>query len=64
MRIYGLTNLGYQQTNRRGDIGEEMKVLHYIRDNKTATSDELETVAEGYVIRSLVRRGLAKELTT
>lgn len=64
MRIYGLTALGKRLTDTHGDSGDEMRVLHYIRDNKTATSDELEVVAEGHVVRGLKRRGLVTELTT
>jgi len=64
MRIYGLTKLGKKQAQK--DLGGiEMKVLHYIRENKTVTDDELYVIGgERYILRRLKDRGLVEELTT
>lgn len=65
MRVYSLTKLGRKVTVDRTGGSEEMKVLQFLRENKTATSDELEVVGgERYVLRRLKSRGLITELTT
>ncbi len=44
---------------------EELKVLHYLRDNKNATDDEIEINCGGrWTLRKLKERGLVTELTT
>ncbi len=63
MRVYALTDLGKRITRTMEGNTEEMRVLNYLRDNKTATDDQLDVVAERWVVRSLKRRGLIKELT-
>ena len=64
MRVYGLTDIGRKVTKTTEGSSDEMRVLNYLRDNKTATEDQLDIVAERWVVRSLKRRGLVKELTT
>jgi len=63
MRVYALTKLGKQVTASRDGAGDEMRILQYLRENKTATSDELDTVGERWIVRRLKNRGLVKELT-
>ncbi|KKN45378.1 hypothetical protein LCGC14_0683640 [marine sediment metagenome] len=41
-----------------------MRVLNYLRDNKTATDDQLDVVGERWVVKRLKKRGLIKELTS
>jgi len=59
-----LTALGKKVTASRSDNSDEMKVLQFLRENKTSTSDELDTVGELWMVRRLRDRGLIKELTT
>ena len=63
MRVYGLTKLGRKMADTHTDDSDEMRVLQYLRDNRTATDDELDTVGERYIVRKLKHRGLIKELT-
>jgi len=63
MKIYGLTSLGKKQA-RKDLNGIEMKILRYLRDNKTATEDELEIVGgERWLMRRMKSSGLVIELT-
>jgi len=62
MKLYALTEAGKVAAKREGD-DEEMKVLHFIKEHRTATAEELEVVAGSYVGKRLVRSGLVKELT-
>lgn len=64
MRVYALTKLGKRVTSSRNDSSDELRMLQYIRENKTATDAELETVGELWIVRSLKNHGLVKELTT
>jgi len=64
VRIYALTDLGKKVTrNFDGANSDEMRILNYLRDYKTATDDELDKVGERWVVRRLKSRGLIKELT-
>ncbi len=42
MRVFGLTKLGKRVASDDSDSGEEMRVLSYLRNNGSATEDELE----------------------
>ncbi len=65
MKVYALTKLGIKVARSKdGNGSDEVKVLGFIRDNKTATDSELEVVADRYTIRKLKERGLLQELTT
>jgi len=65
MRVYSLTKLGERVISTRdGSSDDEMKILQYIWENKTATDTELDVVGERWMIRRLKERGLVKELTT
>jgi len=66
MKVYGITKLGRRvASDSTSSGGEEMRTLDYLRNNRTATEDELEVVGgERWLMNRLVRQGLAKELTT
>ena len=65
MRVFALTKLGKDVTrNYSGDSDEELRILQYIRENKTATDGELDVVGERWMVRNLKSRGLVKELTS
>ena len=65
MRVYGLTSLGKKIASTKEGGDEEMRVLQFLRENRTGTDGELEVVGgEGYVLRRLKDRGLIQELTT
>ncbi len=65
MRVYSLTKVGRRVSATHEGGGEELKVLHYLRDNKTATDDEIEINCGGkWTLRKLKERGLVTELTS
>ena len=66
MRVYALTKLGKKMAATKDEDTEEMKVIRFIRENKTATSDELEGLVDSprVVCRRLKERSLVQELTT
>lgn len=64
MRVYALTKLGKKVTSTRDSSDGELKILQYIRENKTATDSELDIIGDRWQIRSLKEHGLIKELTT
>jgi len=64
MRVFTLTKLGRKVTSTRDSSDSELRILQYIRENKTATDDELDVVGERWQVRSLREHGLIKELTT
>ena len=65
MKVFALTDLGKKIVkNRESSSDGEMKVLQFIRENRTATDSELEVVGGNYLVRGLKRKGLVKELTT
>ena len=63
-RIYVTTKKGRRVLRDDSLGGDELRILQYIRDNKSASSSQLEVVGgEGWMVRSLQRRKLIKELT-
>jgi len=65
MRVFGLTELGKRIVSTRDGSDEEMRVLQFLRENRTGTDDELEVAGgEMYILRQLKDRGLVRELTT
>jgi len=64
MRVYKLTSDGRDIVNRVSSNDEEMRVLRYIAnsDGKRATDEELDRVAERWVVRVLKRRKLIREV--
>lgn len=64
IRVFALTKLGKKVTSSRANGSDEISVLQFIRENKTATEDELDAVGgERFVLRKLKSEGLVKELT-
>lgn len=61
-----MTKLGRKITS--SDVGgdpDEVKVLNYLRENRTATDSELEVVGgESWMMKRLKKQGLVTELTT
>ena len=65
MRLFALTEAGKIAAKRDSGDDEESRVLSFLRQEQTATDDELEVVGgESYVMRQLKERGLVKELTS
>ena len=65
MRIFTLSKLGRRITkDYTGEGDSEMEILNFLRENHTATEDELECVGgERWMLRRLEERGLIRELT-
>ena len=61
MKIFSLTDLGKKVVRNGSADAEDMKILEYLWNNKTATDDELETVGERWRVRQLVPKFI-KEL--
>ena len=65
MRVYTLTELGRKVAATKNGASEEMRVLHFLYNNRTATDSELEVVGgEKWLLRRLIQRGLVRELTS
>lgn len=64
MRVFALTELGRKIASTRDGTSDELRVLQHIKENRTATDDELDVVSERYIVRGLKEKGLIKELTT
>lgn len=65
MKVFALTKLGRRVASTHEGSDDEMRVLHYLRDNKTATDDEIEVACGGrWALRKLKSRGLIIELTS
>jgi len=62
-KIYEITKSGKRVLRDSSLSEDELRILQYVKDNKTASSDQLEVVGgEGWLVRSLKRRHLIKEL--
>lgn len=65
IRVFALTELGKRIALTKNGDDEEMRVLQFLKENRTGTDDELSVAGgERYTIRRLKERGLLKELTT
>ena len=65
MRVYSLTKLGRKVSSSHEGNTDELRVIHYLKDNKTATDDEVEINCGGkWALRKLKERGLVTELTS
>jgi len=61
MKIYALTDLGKKVVRNSSASAEDMRILEYVWNNKTATDDQLEVVGERWRVRQLVPKFI-KEL--
>lgn len=65
MRVFALTSLGNKIASTKYEDSDRFRVLSYLKDNKTATAEELDVVGGGrHILRGLKQRGLVRELTT
>lgn len=64
MRLYKLTKVGRAAAKNGSGDADEVRVLNYLQDNKTATDDQLDVVGERWVVKTLKSQGLIKELTS
>ena len=63
-KVYALTKLGKRVYRDSSLDGNEMRIINFLIENKSASSEQLEVVGgEGWLLRSMKRRGLIKELT-
>ncbi len=64
-RIYALTKVG-KRTYREDSVnGDELRILSYLQENRSASDDQLEIVGgERWLLRGMKKRGLIRELTT
>lgn len=63
-KVYALTKLGKRVYRDSSLDGDEMRIINFLMENKSASSEQLEVVGgEGWLLRSMKRRGLIKELT-
>ncbi len=63
-KIYTLTKLGKRAYKDCSVSREELGILEYLKENKSASEDQLEVVGgERWILRGLEKRGLIKELT-
>jgi len=63
MKVYKLTDAGKDVVRRVDATGDEMRVLQHLADVKRATDEQLDIVAERWVVRGLKRSRLIKEVT-
>ena len=62
-KVYTLTKKGKRVCKDGSLNGTEGKILGYIRENKSASEDQLEIAGgEGWLLRSLKRHGYIKEV--
>ena len=65
VRIFSLTKLGKKVAGTKEGGDAEMRVLQFLKENRTGTEDELEVAGgERWILRGLQKRGLILELTT
>jgi len=63
-RIYKITKLGKKVLRDSSLSEDELSVLQYLKDNKSASGSQLEVAGgERWMVKSLQRRKLIKELT-
>jgi enterochelin esterase-like enzyme len=61
-KIYETTKAGRKAYKRSALGSEEMKVMEYLMSSKAASTSQLDTVCEGWLLRSMKRRGLIREV--
>jgi len=53
MKLYALTDLGKKAVRNGSGSAEELRVLEFLWNSKTATEDELDVVGERWLIRHM-----------
>jgi len=62
--LYGLTKLGKKVYKNPSLDPDEMRIINYLKENKSVSSDQLEVIGgERWLIRRLEKRGFIKEFT-
>jgi len=62
-KVYVTTKAG-RRVLRDGSANEdELKVLQYIKDNRSASESQIETVGSRWLVRHLEKRKLVKAIT-
>lgn len=61
--IYCLTEVGKRASRLGLGDSDELKILDYLKNYKTATGDQLDSVGERWMVKKLKDDGLVKELT-
>ena len=65
MKLYCRTVLGKRATSDRSGESDELRILDYLADNRTATDDQMEVAGgDRFIIKDMIDKGLLKELTT
>lgn len=62
MKYYSCTDTGKTLAKRSMENNDELRMLRYIRENKVVSDDALDVVGGRYLVRSLVRRKLVREV--
>lgn len=63
-KIYEITKAGKRVLKDSSLSEDGLRILQYLKDNKSASSDQLEVAGgERWLVRSLKRKHLIKELT-
>ena len=64
-RIFALTKVGRKALRDGSADEEELKILEYLGENRSASEDQLEVAGgERYLLRGMKSGGLVRELTT
>lgn len=61
MKVYALTDLGKKVVRSASASAEDLRILEYIWNNKTATDDQLDVVGERWRVRRMIPK-FVKEL--
>lgn len=64
MKFFALTKLGKKVARTKEGSTDEMRIVNYLAENKTASEDELDIVVEGgrIIAKRLVQDKLVVEL--
>lgn len=62
-KVYVTTKAGRRILRDGSATGDELKVLQFIKDNRSASESQVEVVGSRWMVRHLQKRGLVKELT-
>ena len=62
-KVYVTTKAGRRVLRDGSASDEELKVLQYIKDNRSASESQIEVVGSRWLVRHLQKRKLVRELT-